>query len=634
MCGVLALMAPSIGDRSYDQAFTQMLQPLRESRGPDAYGVKKITVAGNSSQLYFGHARLSIIDLSEAANQPFVDPKTGFMLTYNGEIYNYQDLRRQLSADYDFRTQSDTEVLLAALQIWGLERALDRLRGMFAFVAYDPVQKRLLAARDRAGEKPLCYGQVNGCWIFTSDMRALQHFPGWAPEVDLKQVATFLQQKFIPQPATIYPDFNKLGSGQYLTMSVESPSIPEVKTYWSIWDELQNKDQSSIKPWQVAINDSVKSMLSASDVEVGCFLSGGVDSSLVAALAAKQSDRPLKTYTIQFLEADYDESQRAQMIAKSLGLDSVVVPFGSSEFAQSFFSMQSLLDEPVAVQSLYALGHLSQRAKQDVKLCLGGDGGDELFAGYNRYIYWHRYQQSLVKAPKSLRLSAAKLLGSNLGQHLFAGLIRLKGDKQAEIKLAKVQRSLLTNSVQEYYQSVLFDRDQPIDKKWGVLGLTHWHEAEPGVDPLQWMMAQDFSYYLPGDVLNKVDKATMAYGLEARAPFLDLEVIRSSFTLSTREKIDPSVGGKANLKKWLVELLPNISQHSPKSGFTAPESLWAKDFYSKNFAEKFRRSSLYPYMGPGFSDQVLNKNISAAEVFPLYSLIHWLEEHQLKVRVA
>lgn len=627
MCGVLALLTENQHRDEARQFLPEMLEPLRQSRGPDAWGLQEIEVRNQTQTLFLAHARLSIIDLSTQANQPMRDPATGYWLCFNGEIYNYKDLKSELRSSYEFRTQSDTEVLLAALQIWGVERTLNQLKGMFAFVAFDPRTQILVAARDRAGEKPLSYGQIDGDWVFSSDLRVLNHHPRWQREISLSDLKRYFTYRYVPHPHSIFKNFNKLSPGHYLELNLSESitQVPKVKTYWSIIDEWvkqkQNKPTSQAELNQL-LEDVVKRTVQASDVPIGCFLSGGVDSSLVAALAAKSSGADLKAYTIQFLDKGYDESGSAGQVARAIGCEHVIVPFGATEFRESFDEMIGLLDEPIAVQSFFALGYLSKRAKQDVKVCLSGDGGDEIFGGYNRYLFWAKYQQLIKGSPFCLRKNLALLLEQT---RLLPLILSGVGLRQAKLKAEKICRALKSKNVLEYYLDLLTEQSS----------LTHAQKTEQvdfvsgqlngnGFTGVEMMMALDFLIYLPGDVLNKVDRATMAYGLEARAPLLDIDLIRASQTLPIISKINRGVG-KIPLREALASLMKNKIVPVQKLGFSSPTALLGSETLSPVEIEELSNSDLVHVLGAD-----LRKRLSSGlptepnELFIIRSVSKWL----------
>ncbi len=629
MCGILALLTPQ-NNRERAIGYSQpMLLPLKESRGPDASATLDITsdIQGPYSVI-MNHARLSIIDLSEQANQPMRDPESGITLIFNGEIYNFKDLRDRLKSHHTFKTQSDSEVLLAGLKIWGLEKTLEHLRGMFAFVAFDPRTQEIFAARDRAGEKPLSFGQVGEDWVFTSDLRVLNFHPDWSREISLKELKTYFQYRFVPHPRSLYKGFNKLSPGCFLRLPLKKGGIPLIKAYWSLEKEWESSTKTNNESLRETLSSVVERTTLASDVAVGCFLSGGVDSSLVAAIASKKVQEPMTAYTLQFTEKDFDESEQAQAVAKALKMKHILVPFGIEDFKKSFLELNHFLDEPVAVHSFYPLGVLAKRAKQDIKVCLSGDGGDELFAGYNRYLFWHKYMEKLQKWPASVRKIAASLLQAPAFGQGIRSLLYYSGKKQIDIQFEKILEALKTESLADYYNNLLSQKPNPLGENVSMdFNLSNNSTRLSDIDK---MMTMDFQFYLPGDVLNKVDRATMAYGLEARAPLLDLDVIQAAGQVPMNQKID-SHGGKEILKKWLKELLPEINFNTAKTGFTTPLERWAPQLFDQDYYKRLIDSDLYPYFNNDFKPFVIKQSLSAQSCFTLDCVINWLTHYQLKI---
>jgi asparagine synthase (glutamine-hydrolysing) len=629
MCGVLTVLTKQSDQDQYQKILSAMLQPLRESRGPDAFGVQH-RPGPEGWQLYLAHARLSIIDISAEANQPMQDPETGLCLIYNGEIYNYKELRQELEGRHSFATLSDTEVLLAGLKVWGLESTLQKLRGMFAFVAFDPRENLLFGARDRAGEKPLSFGKVEGDWVFTSDLRVLDAHPQWRREVSFDKLKTYFRYRFVPHPQSIFAGFSKLGPGQLFRMRLGEDAEPRVQSWWSFAEIWSNQNRVKNADVRQTIRQVVKRTLEASDVPVGCFLSGGVDSSLVTALAQQETAHRLQAYTIQFLGPDYDESKQAKALAKALNVRHTVVPFGFEDFKKSFVELNRFLDEPAAVHSFYPLGFLAKRARQDVKVCLSGDGGDELFAGYNRYLFWQNSMRKLGRFPGPLRGSLAWLLKTTRGAQVVESLLRQLGQRQVGGKRRKIVRALESPTMESFYQSLLQEEASPL----GPGGVFHPEiEDLDGLTSVERLMALDFNFYLPCDVLNKVDRATMACGLEARAPLLDLDVIEAAGRVPVSQKIGPG-GGKWILKKWLNELVPAYHVDRAKSGFTTPIDLWQDRLFDQNFFDRLEASVIDPLLDPTFKKSLLEGALKGDQGFPLYCVVQWLEQNRLNLVVG
>ena len=543
--------------------------------------------------------------MSERSDQPMTDRESGLVLSFNGEIYNYRVLKKELANLHDFKTSSDTEVLLAGLKHWGFDKTLQRLRGMFAFIAYDPKSDEVMAARDPMGEKPFCYGLVAGDLLMSSDMRVFFSHPHWSREISLQKLKSYFSYRFVPHPGSLFPNVFKLPPGHCFRISKKS-DFSEVPTK-RFWHPQTTFDQESISSESVreAIENSVKNVVETSDARMGCFLSGGIDSSLVTTLATKyRSD--LIAFTIQFEGSDFDESKKASELTRSLGLEHRVVPYGFQEFQKSFFDLIDCLDEPSAVSSIYPLSFLAQVARKEVKVCLGGDGGDELFAGYNRHHFWVKSMEPWLKQPNLLRTAASTLLNIPGTKSVGAGVLSMMGVKQASTKFDKIKRSLNVDNVRDYYNSVLVEPNSPLGEVFDLPDhLAEWIDDKYPLESLQLL---DLLFYLPNDVLNKVDKATMAHGLESRAPLLDIDVYKLAQRLSHAEKVT-SAGGKLFLRNWLDELNPSYSQQKAKQGFTP----------------------VYQYLTQAAKSELLSGSMPSSSSFSLFSLTHWLMHHEFEI---
>ena len=633
MCGVLALLSDKGADQSRS-IVRLMLAPLMETRGPDAWGIEYFNAL--EKNLLFGHARLSVVDVGERSDQPFVNRNSGNVLTFNGEIYNYQQLKRELEKSYKFETESDTEVLLAALEVWGVEKALGKIKGMFAFCYLNKKKQEVTIARDRFGEKPLIYGWVGSDFIVTSDQRVLQRHPDWNRKLSKESIDMYLSYRFVPAPYSIFEGMTKLCPGEVLKFSMnlkKNDELVPVK-YWDIEQEcLEQTDQSRDfdsyeKKLKEVINETLDRFLSSSDVPMGCFLSGGLDSSLVMALAQKRTKQQLQAFTLQFDEDGYDETLLAKELVKELDVKHWIVPFSFMDFKNSMKESVSLMDEPLAVHSYFPLKHLAKFTKQHVKVCLSGDGGDELFAGYNRYIFWEKYGKLLRNNPLCLKKVVAKFLNKPAVRHLISRASFARGHVQFENKLKKIAQILVVKDVESYYRALI--QNPNISLKKGVLKKL-LGSVRKKVSDIQKMMIYDSRFYLPNDVLSKVDKATMAHGLEARAPLLDIDVVRSSMLAPLKFKIHKGVG-KRVLHSILSKEVPSINWNRPKSGFTTPVDLWMRrlvgedqlvtlvvEFGLDKFISKKALRSSYrdPHQGEF--------------IFTIFLLTQWLKENEFNV---
>jgi len=564
-------------------------------RGPDDLGVWVDAVAG----LALGHRRLSIIDLSAGGHQPMVSACGRYVITYNGEIYNFRELRHEVEVDAGFsnwRSQSDTEVMLAAISLWGVEKALQRFIGMFAFALWDREQRKLYLARDRMGEKPLYYGWVGGALVFGSELKALKVFPGWTGSLDRGAMALFLRHNYVPAPYSIYQNIFKLPPASMLEFKsddVAHRNVPPLCQYWSLRRVAEAGLAQGYGGNAADAVDELENLLSeaiagqmVSDVPLGAFLSGGIDSSTVVALMQAQSPRPVKTFTIGFHEASYNEAECAKAVAKHLGTEHTELYVTAREAMDVIPLLPKLYDEPFADSSQIPTYLVSRLARQHVTVSLSGDGGDELFAGYNRYVWGRSIWRQIGWVPRPLRhvmaMVATAASPSSLDRvfHAISPLLPRKiryanpGDKihkLAEILAAERPEALYLGLVSHWKHP-----DRVV--RGGV------EPATVLTDPAQWanlpdfvqrMMYLDALSYLPDDILAKVDRASMGVSLESRIPFLDKRVIEFSWRIpsgwNTRDG-----QGKWLLRQVLYRHVPKALVERPKMGFGVPIDVWLR----------------------------------------------------------
>jgi asparagine synthase (glutamine-hydrolysing) len=516
-----------------------------------------------------------------------------YTLVFNGEIYNYLELRPDLeAAGWEFRGSSDTEVLLYALSHWGVEAVLPRLNGMFAFSLWDAQERELWLARDRFGEKPLYYAWHNGTLLFGSELKALVAHPSFRKEVDRESLAQFMRFNYVPWPLCIFKDAWKLGPGYYLRVK---PGVPPgaPQPYWSFADMVTKRRVLDIDPRDPAIDDAVDqslrravSMRMVADVPLGVFLSGGIDSSIVVAMMQAQSTRPVKTFTIGFWEAGYNEAEDAAKVARHLGTEHHDLYLSSRECIDTIARLPDIYDEPFADSSQIPTTLVSEFTRKHVTVALSGDGGDEIFAGYNRYTWSARIWSKLGKLPRVLRLRIASLIRSTspakwdqlfqIGNPWLPFRLRVRGGGEKLHKLATAMdaatpRDLYRGLVSQWHhpEEVLLDcRDTDFLQKY-------FDVLPKGLDSVEEMMLLDSVTYLPSDILCKVDRASMSCGLETRAPFLDNELADLAWRLPLPAKINGGVG-KAPLRRVLQRYVPQELFERPKTGFGIPIGDWLR----------------------------------------------------------
>jgi asparagine synthase (glutamine-hydrolysing) len=552
MCGLAGLLDPrhSLSTADLTAVVTAMNDTLVH-RGPDDGGVE-VDAAGGVA---LGARRLAIVDLSDAGHQPMWTPDRRLLLAYNGELYNADDLRSQLARDgWSFGGRSDTEVLLAAIALWGARRAAERAVGMFAFAAWDTRERRLVLGRDRFGEKPLYYGWQGGLLRFGSELRALRADPSFRAEVDRDAVALLLRHTYIPAPYAVYDKVRKLPAASLLTWS---PTEGErIEPYWSLADVAIDAarrpfatEGEADEALDEALTASVRSRL-VSDVPLGAFLSGGIDSSLIVALMGRHHDGPVRTFTIGFADEAFDEAPFARRVAEVLGTDHTELEVSPTDAQAVIPELAHLYDEPFADQSQIPTVLLARLARRDVTVALSGDGGDELFGGY-----WHHLWS----------LDADDADGTGRGRGTLGRLRRRAGGADAGWQQGHLDR--------------LASWVDTTGVVWGSkLQTTAFTErvAAPRFDDrLDWMMETDSVTFLPDDVLVKVDRATMAASLESRAPFLDPAVAEVAWRIPPAARLGPQ-GGKLVLRRLLGRVLPSELFERPKMGFNVPIADWLR----------------------------------------------------------
>ena len=566
-------------------------------RGPDGEGAW----CDDRSGIALGHRRLAILDLSETGQQPMQSACDRYVLAYNGEIYNYLDLKVQLEQlGHQFRGHSDTEVMLASFSQWGIQASLERFIGMFAFSLWDRQDRILYLARDRMGEKPLYYGWNGDIFLFASELKALIRHPQWQPHIDRNAVALLLRYNYIPAPHSIYNWIFKLLPGTFLTLraSTCTDKLPQPLPYWSAKAVTVSGANACFSGGDTAGVERLDSILrtvirqqTIADVPLGAFLSGGIDSSTVVALMQAQSSRPVKTFTIGFDEVEFNEAERSAAIAKHLGCDHTELYITADRALELIPKLPRLYDEPLADSSQIPTFLVAQLARKQVAVSLTGDGGDEVFGGYAEYAWGQRIWQALGWLPWQLR----KCLAGGLSRKspaqwnsIFAAL-RLPNLYFAPGEsLSRLAAVLAERQPAGIYQH-LVGQWQPIENP--VLQTTTIPTAL--TDPEQWaevsslfrqMMYLDSITDLPGRILCKVDRATMGASLESRSPLLDRRVVEFAATLPISLKFRQGKG-KWLLRQVLHRYVPPELLDQPKMGFLIPLDRWLRESALQDWAE-------------------------------------------------
>ena len=573
-------MKARLATESRLQAMVDTCRDRLVHRGPDDAGSWIDADAG----IALGHRRLSIIDLSAAGHQPMVSLCGRYVLTYNGEIYNYRDLRRELkAAGVVFRGHSDTEVMLAGIAAWGLSDTLRKCNGMFAGAMWDRRLRTLSLFRDRFGQKPLYYGTAGKALVFASELHALVAHPDFDRTLDRASLDLFLRHGYVPAPGTIYQRARKLPPGTWVTLT--APDIATAleltpMTYWSaveaaraaLADPFDGDEAAAVETLDALLRDAVRSCMVA-DVPLGAFLSGGVDSSTVVALMQAQSDRPVKTFSIGYRQEEYNEARYARSVARHLGTDHTELYVTPSDAQAVIPRLPDFYSEPFADSSQIPTFLVSELARRNVTVALSGDGGDELFAGYNRYLLGRRLVAALAHFPLGLRQRAAyAVLAIPVAMwDAVAGIARpflseqyhftgTRGHKLATIILAADDAELylrLTSLWHEPYS--LMNGSRVESPTLAAL------RSAPRADFVLKMMYADSVTYLPDDILAKLDRASMAVSLEARIPLLDHRVYEFAWRLPLAWKLRDGAG-KHILRQVLYRYVPKALIERPKMG--------------------------------------------------------------------
>lgn len=586
MCGIAGMMF--CRDSELRSIVSRMVEMIRY-RGPDDGGVW----CDPSIGLGLGHARLSILDLSPAGRQPMESASGRYVIVFNGEIYNHLELRGQL-AGLPWRGHSDTETLLAAFETWGVEKALQAVVGMFALALWDRVERRLVLARDRIGEKPLYYGWSNGTFLFASELKALDAYPGWRPEIDRDALALFMRYAYVPLPYSIYTGIRKLLPGTYTTISLACAASywPEPIPYWSAaavagqarrcdWTDSMAADELAR-----LLSRAVKGQMVA-DVPLGALLSGGIDSSTVVAIMQASSSRPVKTFSIGFREDDYNEAPGAKAVAEHLGTDHTELYVSAADALAVIPLLPSMYDEPFGDSSAIPTHLVARLAKQQVTVALSGDGGDELFGGYNRYSWGSSIWRRIARVPAPMRAIAAWALTvpspeqwDRIGKMLRTELPPSLQMATLGEKVHKLASVLDSGSQTELYRRLLSLQRETVSLVIGAQDKPIWADAQAQQlgerDFSEEMMLHDLVGYLTDDILTKVDRAAMAISLETRMPLLDHRLVEFSWSLPLSMKIRAESRGKWLLRQVLYRYVPEHLVERPKMGFGIPLDSWLR----------------------------------------------------------
>ncbi len=635
MCGITGIFG-NLRKEEFDSSIHEMSATLNH-RGPDDAG----TWINEENGVAFGHQRLSIIDLSSAGHQPMVSHCGRFTTVFNGEIYNHLQLRDKLNTSANkqsWKGHSDTETLVTAFSQWGIEKTLQQLVGMFAIAVWDFKEKRLFLIRDRFGEKPLYYGWSNGVFLFGSELKALQKYKRFSNQIDRGALSLYMKYMYVPTPYSIFRDIYKLEPGCILQIDkgTKPPTLPlfapfrdqgiNIAQWYSISNMAQAGQKNLITDQNDAVDliektllESVRSQL-ISDVPLGAFLSGGIDSSVITALMQKVCKDPVKTFTIGFEESSFNEAIYAKEVSRHLGTEHHELYVTSSDAFKVIPHLPTLYDEPFADSSQIPTYLVSKLARESVTVSLSGDAGDELFGGYNRYLWgsrvWNKVRwmplivrQTLGVAINKISVNTWDSIGNSLPN---SSRVSLMGDKAHRM----AHRLKNVKSLDDVYHSIVtegYKEDGLVvnDKAALITKLDNNDIVSGIVDSEHRMMLLDSLTYLPDDILTKVDRAAMGVSLETRIPFLDYRVAELAWRLPLDTKINNGET-KWPIRQVLYKYVPKVLIERTKAGFAIPVGQWirgplrewAADLLNE---ERIRREG---YFNPELVQQLWQQHLS------------------------
>lgn len=644
MCGIAGIISSKKNNLFYSNKLKKMISDIN-FRGPDDQGVW----FDNMCNVYLAHARLAIIDLSKNAKQPMISRDGRFIISFNGEIYNHEDLREEMNTKYNIKWNSfsDTETLLKLIEIFGVKETLSKVKGMFAFSCYDRKSDLLYLSRDKFGEKPLYYGLINGDFYFSSDLKSLI-VNNKNLELDLQSIDNFLMYSYIPSPKSILKNIYKLQSGCYLELNVQefikhNKNFYNISRWFDISFEAQNSKINQINDFNSCRNlveekvfTSVEKQLIA-DVPVGCFLSGGTDSTLIAIALKNVSKKKVETFSIGFENEDYDESKKSLKISKMLGLENNIFMMNENDLINMVDQLPEIYSEPFGDSSSLPSILLSKFSKKKVKVCLSGDGGDELFGGYNRYMLAEKIWKNLKFIPPFLRRYSKNFLINLSDKKKYAiSNLFLKNFSEKNQKLEKFFDILDSETQLDLYKNIL-------TKSKNSFNLVNYENKEDIIlnnfnnfsSFKENMMLNDLNFYMQDDILCKVDRSSMFYGLETRVPFLDYEVFSTSWQVPLKFKEN-----KLLLREIINSHINFAKIDGPKKGFSVPLKKWL-NFDMKSKVEKYINEDnliKYSFLNKDkitniWSQFKNNKSINEHLIWNIFVLIQWLEKYKNNLKI-
>jgi asparagine synthase (glutamine-hydrolysing) len=588
MCGFVGVMSKNKAMLNYN-VLKSMINTI-DHRGPDDSGFWSNQNAGIS----LGHRRLSILDLSSAGYQPMRSPSGHYILVFNGEIYNHLEIRNLLGK-HSWIGTSDTETLLTAIENWGIHKTIEICIGMFAFAIWDNKKQELILGRDRMGEKPIYYGWQSknniSCFLFGSELKALKNHPSFLSKINRQALSLFMQYSYVPTPYSIYQNVFKLKPGHLLKVSLDKQE-PTIEPYWSFMDVAKSSYVSKLYESKDNVVDKLESLLKSvikqkmvADVPVGAFLSGGVDSSTIAAIMQSQSNIPINTFTIGFTEKIYNEATQAKAIANYLGTKHTELYVTPQQALEVIPDLPNLYCEPFADSSQIPTFLVSKLAREKVKVAITGDAGDELFGGYNRYVLTKKFWRKISNTPvwaRSFIASSIKSLSPN-SWNIMANSIQSLTPRSLRLnnlgeKLHKAAKAMTAEKYDDFYLDLVThcNPEEIVIGNFKQRAFFDFTQSDFTLfDDVEKMMIADTMSYLPDDILVKVDRASMAVSLESRIPFLDHRVVDFAWRVPQSMKINKFTS-KWILREILYKHVPKHLTQQPKMGFSVPIDSWLR----------------------------------------------------------
>ena len=648
MCGFAGFLSINSLPKYNIQDTLSKMGDVIAHRGPDDSGIWH---SRNYKSIGFVHRRLSILDLTTAGHQPMKSISGRYVIVFNGEIYNHLELRKSFKKNTIWRSKSDTETLLECIELFGIKRTLKKITGMFSFALWDVKNKTLTLARDRMGEKPMYYGFQNNTLLFGSDLKSLKQHPDFIGKINRESIALLMRYGYIPAPYSIYIGIGKLPPGSFIQIEMHSKD-PQPEYYWNFKNLVEEQNtkiykqgyEKAISNLDSLLGDSVEQQM-ISDVPLGAFLSGGIDSSTIVALAQLRSPSQVKTFSVGYNDKLYNEAEHAKLVADHLGTQHTSLYINSKDVIDVIPELQKIYSEPFADPSQIPMFLISKMTRKHVTVALSGDGGDELFAGYNRHIFTNQYWSKISKIPSSVRSVIANIIGKlspNQWNRAFLAVRFILPDKYHQqnigLKLQKISKALNSDTLEEMYSSIISRWENSEELVLGVHGNIVLHESAieeiASKNDVEKIMVMDTLSYLPDDILCKVDRASMFASLECRSPFLNHNVVEFANMIPFDYKIKDGIS-KSILRDVLYKYVPKKLIDRPKMGFDIPIGSWLRGslkVWADNLLNK-RRLEEEGYFNASLVRKIWFEHQSGLnnmedKLWPLLMFQTWLEENK------